>query len=125
MSKGFIKIDHTLMHTAAWRSLHATEVAILIDLWGRHNGRNNGEVAYGLNDAQRAGGCRRHTAIKRLRSLEDKGFVVATRRGSFAIKRGTFIGRTTTWRLTMEPCNGQTPSREYLGWAEPDNQEKR
>lgn len=114
---GFIMISRDLMRTTAWQSLHPCAGWVLIDVWSRHNGKNNGKIIYTVNDAQRLVGCGRRQAIRFLHELEEKGFIVATKRGHFQIKSGSWKSRGTTWRLTMEPCNGQPPTRDYLQWS--------
>lgn len=115
-SNGFIKIEHDLVRGEAWQSLSGGAGWVLFDLWARHNGFNNGAIAYSIREVQHRFRCARNTAIKWLRELEDKGFIVATRRGSFNHKHAPAADRATTWRLTMEPCNGELPTREYLLW---------
>jgi hypothetical protein len=110
----FIKLDHEMMRSAAWHALSPGETALLIYIWGKHNGRNNGEIGCGRREVQRRFGCGEHTALKWLHGLRDKGFIIATVRGSFNQKTGG--GRTTRWRLTMEKCEGNAPTKDYLEW---------
>ena len=111
---GFIKLDHALMRTAAWQALSAGEIALLLHIWAKNNGKNNGNIGCGCREVQARFGCSSRTAIKWLHSLRDKGFIVATVRGSFNQKTGG--GRTTRWRLTMEKFDGDGPTREYKSW---------
>jgi hypothetical protein len=111
---GFIKLDHALLSTAAWQALSGNERALLIYIWAKHNGKNNGNLGCGRREVQQQFGCSAPTAVKWLRALQDKGFIVATVRGSFNQKTGG--GRTTRWRLTMEKCDGDSPTREYKAW---------
>lgn len=117
--KGFLKIDHALMEAPAWQALSDGAGWLLIDLWGRYNGRNNGEIAYSLRETQKRFGWSPKRAVRLFAELEEKGFVVATRRGSFEVKTGAFIGRSTTWRLTMLPCDGSPATHDYRTWIAP------
>jgi hypothetical protein len=108
---GFIKLDWALMRTEAWQALSGNERALLIYIWAKHNGKNNGNIGCGRREVQKQFGCGEHTAVKWLRSLQEKGFIVATVRGSFNQKTGG--GRTTRWRLIMEKFDGDSPTREY------------
>ena len=119
-SNGFIQLEHDLMHTVAWQSLPAMAVCILIYIWSLHNGRNNGEIICSIRMLERRFGIGRRRAIDNLRVLENRGFLVSTRRGSFLVKTGSFIGRATTWRLTMESCNGKPATHEYRAWTPPN-----
>lgn len=114
-ANGFIKLDHELLRCAAWQALSAPGIALLIDLWSRHNGHNNGTINYSVTEAQRRLKCGRRQAIRYLKELQDKGFIVSVQRGCFSIKTGQHRG--TQWRLTMEACNGQPPTRQYLNWT--------
>jgi hypothetical protein len=116
---GFIKLDHALMRTPAWQSLCPGEMALLLYIWGKHNGTNNGEIGCGRREIQERFGCNPNTAIKWLHGLREKGFIAATVRGSFNQKTGG--GRTTRWRLTMEKFDGEPPTREYLSWPSSGN----
>jgi hypothetical protein len=116
---GFIKLDHALMRTAAWQSLSGNERALLIYIWAKHTGKNNGNIGCGRREVQKEFGCGVHTAINWLHGLRDKGFIAATVRGSFNQKTGG--GRTTRWRLTMEKFDGEPPTREYLSWLTTGN----
>lgn len=111
---GYIKIDRELTRTLAWQALSMGAGWLLIDIWSKHNGFNNGEITYSVREAQRRLGCGRTQAVRFLRELEDKGFIVATRRGSLSWKTGQ--NRGTAWRLTMEPHKGKPATREYLTW---------
>ncbi len=114
----YIKLDHGLMNTDAWQSLSPDATKVLLDLWRRHNGTNNGEIAYSHREAHkclsRAHGCnvstRRATAA--LNEIQDKGFAVVTKAGSFNIK--TKLSRT--WRVTAEKVGDDRPTRDFRGW---------
>lgn len=114
---GFVHIEPEWMCSAAWLALSSGAGWLLIDIWRRHNGRNNGDILYTQRDAMRRFGCSSHTAVRWFYELEAKGFIIATRRGSFQVKSGAFAGRATTWRLTMLPCNGQPAAHDYLQWS--------
>lgn len=114
---GFVHIEPELMRSAAWLALSAGAGWLLIDIWSRHNGHNNGEIVYSQREAQRRFRCAPNTAVRWFAELQDKGFIVATKRGSFEIKDGAFAGRATTWRLTMLPANGKPATHDYRQWS--------
>jgi hypothetical protein len=115
-SNGFIMLEHEMMRTPAWQSLSPAAVCLLLDLWRRFNGRNNGEISYSIRRAQHYLGCSPKFAVKLIAELQSKGFIVVTRKGSFQVKTGAFVGRASTWRLTMLPCNGQEATHDYREW---------
>jgi DNA-binding MarR family transcriptional regulator len=114
-SNGFIKLDRDLIATDAWQALTAGEIALLIHLWSKHNGKNNGALRCGVREIEHRFGCSSKTAVSLLRGLQDKGFVARTARGAFNQKTGS--GRASRWRLTTEPWNGSDPTREFLSWT--------
>ena len=115
---GFIKLEREILETAAWLAIaRSGALALLVDIWGRYNGRNNGQISYSQREAERRFGCSPKRAVKWFRDLQTAGFIVAVQRGTFHQKTGTFSARATTWRLTMEPCDGEAPTREYLNFA--------
>ena len=116
-SNRFVKLDHDLMRTEAWRVLSPGAICLLLEIWARHNGRNNGEIVYSNRQAQRRFGCSSKRAVKWFAELEDKGFIVAVQRGSFNYRAGALATRASRWRLTMEPSKGSQATREYLKWT--------
>lgn len=112
----FVRLYRDVLNSEAWQTLPPSAGFILIDIMGRHDGRNNGRIVYTVNDAQRCARCGRRQAIRCLKELEEKGFIVAVRRGHFQVKCGAWKTRGTTWRLTMEDCKGQPATRDYLHW---------
>ena len=113
MSKcGFIKVDHALLDSAAWWSLSRGAEKLLLDIWRRHNGKNNGKIPYSQREIVRRFGCSPKTALKWLGELQRAGFLAQVKRGDFHQKTG--IGRATTWRLTMERCASKPATRDYL-----------
>ena len=114
----FIKLEHDIVDTAAWLYIAKSGSSkLLIDIWRRHNGKNNGRITYSIRDAQRRFGCSSKTAVMWFRELQELGFIVAEQRGSFSRKTGALDARATRWRLTMERCGANAPTREYLKWA--------
>ena len=114
----FIKLDHGLMNSEAWQALSPDATKVLFDLWRRHNGTNNGEIAYSRREAheclRRAHGCnvstRRPNAA--LKEIQDKGFAVVTKAASFNTK--TKLSRT--WRLSADQAGNDLPTRDFRGW---------
>lgn len=117
-TNGFIKIEHELMRCPAWLALSIASTVLLLEVWSKHNGRNNGEITYSCREARERFGFGLTRAVASFAELQDKGFIVAMRRGSFNTKTGEHRG--TSWRLTMEPFDGKPPTRDYLAWRPSD-----
>lgn len=116
--EGFIKLDHGLLKCDAWQHLSPDATTVLLDLWSRHNGINNGMIGY----AQRAAHeclCRAHghqvsrrRATAALQEIQDKGFAVVTKDSTFTTK--TKLARE--WQLTAEKVGDNSPTREFKHW---------
>jgi DNA-binding transcriptional MocR family regulator len=117
-----VRLYHWLMQTEAWRSLDATERAIYVEIASRYRGpeSNNGRIPYSVREAAAALHIGKATASRALRSLEDRGFIVATQRGAFSFK----VRHATEWRLTEFPCDvtDQLATKEFARWS-PQNSE--
>ena len=48
----FIKLDHGLLRSDAWKHLSPDATKVLVDMWLRHNGSNNGEISYSVREAR-------------------------------------------------------------------------
>jgi hypothetical protein len=118
---GFVRIYHDLMDSPAWRTASLGARCVVLAIWRRHSGKNNGKIPYGRRDAQADLGCGSHQAVRYLGDAQERGFVVITRRGSFDWKNGSRAARTALWRLTMERCNGRDPTNEWAAWTPPGN----
>lgn len=116
--EGFIKLDHGLLKSDAWQHLSPDAATVLLDLWSRHNGINNGMIGY----AQRAAHeclCRAHghqvsrrRATAALQEIQDKGFAVVTKDSTFTTK--TKLARE--WLLTAERVGDNSPTRDFKHW---------
>ena len=103
MSKpnGFIKLHRVLWQSDEWRALSPNAQVVLIDIWARFNGRNNGEINYGYREAQHRLHCCTATAKRTFRELKTAGFIQMTASGSFDHKHGARKGTASKWRLTF------------------------
>ena len=113
-ASGFVRLRHDLLCTAAWRTLSLGAKVLLIEVWRRYNGRNNGQIPYSQREAQECLRCSSKSAVKWFRELQRTGFICPTLRGSFQQKAGAAEGRATLWRLTMEPCGTAPPTHDYM-----------
>lgn len=111
-----IRLFNWIMDTAAWSSLTFGARCLLLEVWRRHNGQNNGQISYSQREAVKALGCSAGSASRWFGELQEKGFLVAVKRSSFDWKEGAREARATVWRLTMEPYNGERPTKEFASW---------
>ena len=107
-----IRLYHTdVMCTDAWRHLSGTALKVLLDMWRRHDGTNNGEIGYATRDGEEIN-LTRSTVSRALEELEQKGFIVCTKQWAFTQSSH----KSRVWRLTMEPAGDAKPTREYASW---------
>ncbi len=114
----FIKLDHGLLKSDAWQHLSPDATKVLLDLWSRHNGINNGSIGYAQRAAHeclclaygRQVSRRRATAA--LQEIQDKGFAVVTKDSKFTLK--SKLARE--WRLTAERAGDERPTRDFKHW---------
>ena len=116
----FVLLPHYLLKSAAFKSLTGDAVKVMLDVWLRHNGINNGEISYGVREAY--GGpeaekidIKKNAASRALNMLVDHGFLVRMRDSSFNVKTRT----ARTWRLTAEPYRGDRGTKDFMKWAPP------
>ncbi len=107
-----VRLYHWMLNCTAWRSLSLPARCLLVEVWARYNGQNNGEIGFSVREAAKALGVGKNTAHQAFRELEGKGFLKARQRGSFHWKAKL----ATTWQLTAEPCDDLPASKEFMSW---------
>jgi hypothetical protein len=107
----FIALPHYMLNSAAFMSLPGDAVKILIDIWKRHNGGNNGEISYGVREAEEID-ITKSTASRMMTILEKRGFIAVVRHSHFGLKNRL----ARTWRLTAEPYRGEQGTKDFMRW---------
>src|SRR6266568_5114699 len=51
----WIRLPHHLLRCPAWVTMSPRAKALLLHLWERHNGVNNGEISYSIREADEIG----------------------------------------------------------------------
>ena len=114
----FLPIPYSMASSDAWRCLSGAAVKVYVELRSRYNGSNNGRLFLSLNDAARLLGIGKQTAMRAFDDLEEKGFIVMT-------KRGNWYGRTATeWRVTDRSHDGNHPTNDWKQWHAPKPKNK-
>ncbi len=101
-----------MLNSAAWRSLSLPARCLLLEVWQRYNGANNGEISYSVREAAERLRVGQNTPTKLFRELEDKGFLKAHERGAFTRKNRM----ATIWILTGEEYDGQPATKDFMRW---------
>jgi hypothetical protein len=119
-----IRLHHWMLRSAAWRALSPVEKAVLLDIWQRHNGLNNGQIVYSVREAEKIG-VTKSPAARALERLIELGFLRITKDAIF--RPGAKEARC--WKLTMEPVNEHPATKEFMRWqpesARPKHPHKR
>ena len=83
----FSMLPHKVQYSRAYADLSPNAKALLIELIGRYNGKNNGDLALSETDAARRIGIKsRKTAGKAFGELLDVGLIAMTSDAYFHIK---------------------------------------
>ena len=112
-STRFLKLDHWILKTPAWRSLPPSSRALYVELAQRFNGSNNGEISMSVREAADLVNIAKDTAMKCFHELEAKGFVRRRVCGSFDWK----LKHATTWILTGHPLGDQAATKDFARWV--------
>lgn len=126
----FVQIHHWFRKTAAWRSLAPYSRLLYVELKGRYNGTNNGDIPMSHREAEDLLNCTNRPVLRAFEELEDRGFIVAERRGVFDGRvRFEGKGRATTWRLTELPQDYPervlSPTHDFKAWLPTEPEKKR
>jgi hypothetical protein len=109
-----VRVYHHMLRSDAWQSLCANARAIYIEISARYAGTNNGRIPYSCREAAKALGIGQATAIRAIWKLEDRGFIVATKKGAFSLK----LKHATEWRLTEFSCDitNDFATKDFMRW---------
>jgi hypothetical protein len=109
----YLPISYAMAQSPAWRSLSGAALKVWVELRCRFNGRNNGQLSLSWDEAARLLGLGKGTVGHAFAELQEKGFIVMT-------KRGQWYGRlATTWAVTDKSYQGHAPSRAWNHWKPP------
>lgn len=117
----FIRLHRGVTNSDAWKASSCEGRCLLIEIWARYNGTNNGAIAYSHREARQALRAGNGKVQRAFREMQDKGFLIARIIGSFNWKHGAGQGRATEWEITTEPCDGKTAKATYRQWRENQN----
>lgn len=92
----YINLSYAMLKSIAWRSLSGNAVRVWLELHTRYNGGNNGAVRLSMAEAAEALGIGKATAGRAFTELQDKGFIVLVKEGSW------YHRQAHEWRLTTK-----------------------
>ncbi len=112
----YIRLHRGVTNSKAWRSLSCEARCIILEVWARHNGQNNGRIPLSVNEARKKLRIGSRKIAVGFKDAQERGFLVAHARGSFDWKAGAGEGRATEWEITTEPCDGNPAKALYRDW---------
>jgi hypothetical protein len=107
------------LQSRAWRSLPCVARALYLELATRYNGHNNGRISYSVREGAKALKVTKDTVGRMLKLLQERGFIVCTKRGAFSLK----VSREASeWRLTEYDCDiiPQHATKDFMRWQPPE-----
>ncbi len=105
----FIRLHRGVTNSDAWKGLPCEARCLLIEIWARHNGQNNGHIPYSPREARQALRVGSRKAQAAFKELEERGFLIPRAKGSFNLKQRY----ATEGEITTEPCDDQPAKRLY------------
>jgi hypothetical protein len=108
----FVQLHYWMLRSKAWRALSSNAKALLIHVWERYNGNNNGQIVYGVRDAEEIG-LSKDQAARALNELLELGFLKIRRDSSFTLK----IKEAREWEITAVPLDKRPATKEFMSWS--------
>ena len=116
----WVALQHWMLKSSAWQSLPGNAAKLYVELSMRYNARNNGQIPYSVREAARALHASQQTAMRTLQLLQERGFIVCTRKGAFSLKA---VRDASKWRLTEYPADFPAPAhatKDFMRWQPPE-----
>ncbi len=99
-----------MLRCPAWKMLDPDAKALLLEVWARHNGTNNGQISYACREAEEIG-LSRNRASRAFTLLQQLGFL-RMRAESWFDRKGGSAARQ--WEVTAESVEGQPATKGYM-----------
>jgi hypothetical protein len=110
----FVMLPHWMLKCPAWRTLSPNAKAVLLHLWERHNGTNNGEITYGVREAEDID-LSKDQVSRALSELVGRGFLRIVRNSAFSVK----TKEARLWALTAERIGDKPATKDFMYWSGP------
>jgi biotin operon repressor len=106
----YAPLPYAMLQSPAWRSLSGAAVKVYLEVRCRFHGANNGNLSLSLDQAADLLGLGKATVHCAFKELQDKGFVVCTRRGQW-------YGRLASlWAVTDKGIGESLPTNAWRRW---------
>jgi len=103
----FIRLSHSLVDSESFAIASNGARSLLILLWRRYNGRNNGSLSCSVREAATWLHCGKSQAGVYFTELQQLELIEAVNKGNFTVKIGDGRRAATTWRLKFLEDQGK------------------
>ena len=110
----FILLHRGVTKSKAWKNLTCEARCLLLEIWQRHTGQNNGSITFSHREARIALSIGALKVAKAFHALQDCGFLICRTKGSFDCK----VRHATEWEVTTESCDNKPATKLYKKWPE-------
>jgi hypothetical protein len=107
-----VRQQEWLLKSPAYRSLTCVDRCLLIELYRKYTGINNGEIFLSCREAAELLNVSKATAARAFRSLEECGFIRLRGKASFSMKGKM----ASTWVLTEFDFAGAIATKDFIKW---------
>lgn len=107
----FIRLPHYMLRSSAWLTMSPRAKVVLLDVWQRHNGVNNGTISYSAREGKAVGFEKSATAAALAENVE-RGFLKVRRDSCFDLK----TKEARLWEITAEPVGDRPASKDFMRW---------
>jgi hypothetical protein len=117
-----VRLYHWFLKGDAWRSLSPNARAIYVEIVERYNGTNNGRISFSIREGADLLHIGKNAAAKALLVLQERGFIVAAKRGGFNLRYKDQMA--TEWRLTefSSDIDANFATKDFMKWTGPEKQ---
>jgi len=112
----FINLHRGVTDSPAWKALSCEAKCLVLLVWERHNGMNNGCIPFSHREARLALGIGNTKTARAFKQAQEHGFLIIRSKGSFDYKVAAGEGRATEWEISTEPCDGQPAKQGFKNW---------
>src|SRR5260370_20489491 len=106
----YAPLPYAMLQRPAWRALSGAAVKVFLEVRCRFHGANNGSLSLSLEQAADLLGLGKATVHCAFKELQEKGFVVCTRRGQW------YGRQASLWAVTDRGVGGALPTNAWRRW---------
>lgn len=115
----FVLLPYSVIRSPAFRQLSGMAVRVLLELWTRYYGSNNGDLSLSLDDAANTLLMAKSTAKSAFDELVEHGFLRINVKGQW-IKR-----HATTYSITLLKTSKAPATNDWKWWTPPEKPKRR